>query len=542
MQATIGHYWAHQLKPQKKQGNIRFDGSCFYSWGTVVGQIVYLEDKTPVYLLNTGHYSNSTNRHQYECFSSIPKDSHKFSVSCGNFIFGWSGYWKFGKLEQGELVVRYLEEQLKLITAFVDSRSVTTERELRLSWWGDANRLISLTKCITMSKLIKTDNLTLKKKGIETPALFRKMIKALSQYKQTCHNVQWLVDEVLGVGVYQKYVERTSGARKAAYTRKINHFLGFESTIWGGYIQFYPWDKVPSFEHHNSITGHVKGGLTSKQIEKFKKDGVYVQKLLEIKKANFKENIFNRELQDKGDRKYIAKGKLEFHLGFRWGRHYYSTRKRNSFNYNGTTIEHKSIDSERSLTHEEYLEYTNLSIIEQKQWVVSKRQEMLDGILENRARHELMMKEMKANRAEILRVQQERTIMLEKKREYIAQMEALGHVGVRQLWHENLREELPYGLPEEFYYGGNVLLRVTGEFIETSKGIRVAVSECERLWKIVQALHSRGVKYNASSEVVHSTSNDWMIQRYNNDIMIAGCHSVAYQEMKYIAKELGFIK
>lgn len=34
--------------------------------------------------------------------------------------------------------------------------------------------------------------------------------------------------------------------------------------------------------------------------------------------------------------------------------------------------------------------------------------------------------------------------------------------------------------------------------------------------------------------------NKWSINRYENDILTAGCHRIAYSEMESIAKQLGW--
>lgn len=35
--------------------------------------------------------------------------------------------------------------------------------------------------------------------------------------------------------------------------------------------------------------------------------------------------------------------------------------------------------------------------------------------------------------------------------------------------------------------------------------------------------------------------NKWSINRYENDILTAGCHRIAYSEMESIAKQLGWV-
>lgn len=83
----------------------------------------------------------------------------------------------------------------------------------------------------------------------------------------------------------------------------------------------------------------------------------------------------------------------------------------------------------------------------------------------------------------------------------------------------------------------NAWLRVREGVIETSKGIRLDMNEAGRLWKYVRDLHN-------GSEFRHGliegkTGNRWKIDRYENDLLVAGCHRIGYDEMKGIAKQLG---
>jgi hypothetical protein len=131
---------------------------------------------------------------------------------------------------------------------------------------------------------------------------------------------------------------------------------------------------------------------------------------------------------------------------------------------------------------------------------------------------------------------------LEEKADYIKEQEAKGEEGFRQLWRENLKDRLPYSVGPAFFYGGNVLLRIAGGIVETSKGIRIGIEECNRLWKLINLWHTNQKEFIPNAEQAITLSSSWNIQRYQNDILIAGCHSIAYCEMKSMAKQLGFIQ
>lgn len=41
--------------------------------------------------------------------------------------------------------------------------------------------------------------------------------------------------------------------------------------------------------------------------------------------------------------------------------------------------------------------------------------------------------------------------------------------------------------------------------------------------------------------VTDVTGHQWSLNRYENDLLTAGCHRVAYNEMERIAKQLGWV-
>lgn len=84
----------------------------------------------------------------------------------------------------------------------------------------------------------------------------------------------------------------------------------------------------------------------------------------------------------------------------------------------------------------------------------------------------------------------------------------------------------------------NVWLRIKNGKIETSKGIKVELTEAERLWRLIKVFHNGGqFQHDLALDV---TSYRWAFNRYENDMLTAGCHRIAYSEMESIAKQLGW--
>lgn len=89
---------------------------------------------------------------------------------------------------------------------------------------------------------------------------------------------------------------------------------------------------------------------------------------------------------------------------------------------------------------------------------------------------------------------------------------------------------------KKIFDGGNVALRIHGGVVQTSKGISISFEECARLWALIQRWHNNHAEFHR--DICHATTNRWTISSFENDIMTAGCHSIAYSEMARIAKEL----
>lgn len=85
----------------------------------------------------------------------------------------------------------------------------------------------------------------------------------------------------------------------------------------------------------------------------------------------------------------------------------------------------------------------------------------------------------------------------------------------------------------------NAWIRIKGNIIETSKQIKIGIAEAKKLWRAVSAMH-RGAEFRHGL-VEDVTGNQWSLNRYENDLLTAGCHRIEYNEMERIAKQLGWV-
>ena len=65
------------------------------------------------------------------------------------------------------------------------------------------------------------------------------------------------------------------------------------------------------------------------------------------------------------------------------------------------------------------------------------------------------------------------------------------------------------------------------------------IEKCEGQWRAVSAMH-RGAEFRHGL-VEDITGHQWSLNRYENDLLTAGCHRIAYNEMERIAKQLGWV-
>lgn len=547
----IGHNWAHQLKSRQGDHYFSFNGRVIKSYSTVIGEIVHTKDGTPVYFLNTGSYSNSTCKHQNYAFGAIPNDAVKFSASCGNFRYGWNGIanWegKITAVQAQKFVVKNLQFIVDSLLEFKDSKALKIEKEFSLHYFDEALRFLEYFPLTSISKILRMKNDELKSWFcIAKPTVFRKVVKAILAGNR---DMKSLVDVANGDGTYDAYYQRTLGIRMSETTRKFNHVCGFETVGFrDNWYEPYPYlygkrngSRFP--KNYTFISHPLSGcgkGFTSKQILQHRENGDLIETLYKAKKANFLKACEDSFQYARNHRVSESKKRLEIFIGLRgWDDSWNCKYKHpfSSFNYNGVEYTFNRWNEEKELTAEEYAAFGAMSPEEQKAFIRAKRAAMLETLRQQDYNYEHRQELAEKARLEWEKEQAE-------KREYIERLKAQGDDGLRRLWHEGLISSTSlWNKPITLFYGGNVLLRVAenGENVVTSKGITIPLKECKRLWLIINRWHESNTEFYRSEETVHATKHqNWNIQRYQNDIMIAGCHAIAYKEMATIAKQLNF--
>ena len=133
--------------------------------------------------------------------------------------------------------------------------------------------------------------------------------------------------------------------------------------------------------------------------------------------------------------------------------------------------------------------------------------------------------------AEKARLEEERKL---KYQDYVQR----GIEGYRALYYEKLDSiSVARSFGSEFFFGGNVLLRWrTDKLIETSKNIIVTIEQAKKIFSKVQLWHDNQRPFSECS--LETNSGNYNANSYENDILTAGCHQIAYCEMERMYNEI----
>ena len=546
--SEVCHLWAHHSQNEAESGNVRFDEERLFSYGTCIGERFEINGNI-VFVCNDYAYSKSTGRHQSAMRSAIPdKDPnvHVFHVNYkgwgdGSITSFWHGRCRDKETED------YLKTDLirfaSLWLASLWNRCLDVMENNRadigvdLGLFDTYERYYEATGVMTMKKLLRLTDKELNQcmfsgefNGKFDVRKVRKFIRLLYGREST---LETIVDFVAGKGVYAAYAERTAHLHLSSKLRRMSLKIGF---------------KLPGLYGWRCDGNVREGSIKTAEYKKRKADGTLIQWMFEQKKLNMSLNAGRKEYNDLKDRRSRAKRRLEYHLGFRgwetsisryeWGKREYIT----SFDYDGEVFSFigcGSIDYQ-SISDKDYISFINMSQDEQKAFIHEKRLWMLSYLKEAKARHEAWEAEWEERR----RIRDEERKRAEAFRAEVLRAKDSGdYESVREYYYKGLvADGTVNGMPSSFYHGGNVLLRVTDKFVKSSKGICVTIAEAVRMWKVVKRWHNDESTFEAYSEKFFTTLSNYGISRYQNDILIAGCHAIAYKEMERAAIELGIEK
>ena len=537
----VCHLWAHHSQNEAISGNVRFEGGSLFSYSTCIGERFEINGNI-VFVLNNYTFSNTTSGHQSAMRSSIPGDEpnvYVFNVNYrGRGDSYITSYWHRypGKEERLKTdIIRFASMWLSQLwnqcLEVKDNKRGDIGVDLGL--FDTYKRFYEVTGVMTMKKLLRLTDQQLSEYLFyldfdDKPDMrkIRKFIRILNGDNPTMETV---VDFVAGKGVYAEYMKRTAHLHLAAKLRRMSIEIGFRTHGLGA------WDNVR------------EGCIKTAEYKKRKADGTLVSWMLEQKKLNMELKYNRKEYEDLRDRRERAKRRLMRHLGFSgwrtfgsmygWGGKYFE-----SFDYDGEVFSFKGCEyiGSQTLSDKEYISFRTMSKEEQRAFIHEKRMWMLSYLKEEKSRHEAFIAEYN----ERFRIQEEerklRNSMLAEVEEAIKNSD---YDKLRDMWYKGLVSDSKVnGMPMWFYSGGNVLLRVTDKYVKSSKGIVVTIAEAVRMWSVVKRWHENPDSFEAYSEKFFTTLSNYGISRYQDDVLIAGCHAISYKEMERAAIELGIEK
>lgn len=546
--SEVCHLWAHHSQDYAESGNVHFRDARLFSYGTCIGERFDINGNV-VFVCNDYAFSKSTGRHQNAMRNSIPdKDPnvYVFHVNYngwgdGSVTSSWHG-WCRDKETEGYLkrdLIRFAS--LWLARLWNQCLGVKENNKadigVDLGLFDTFKRYYEVTGVMTMKKLLCLTDKELihymfdgEFNGSFDIRKVRKFIRLLDNGESTFETI---VDFVAGKGEYAAYMKRTEHLHLSSKLRRMSLEIGF---------------RLPGL-HDWRCNGNVReGSIKTAEYKKRKANGTLISWILEQKKLNMSLKASRKEYNDLRDRRSRAKSRLERYLGFRGWETYRSRyefgRKKyiTSFDYDGEVFSFSgcgNIDYQR-LSDKDYVSFIGMSTDEQKAFIHEKRLWMLSYLKEEKARIEAWNAEQEEQR----RIREEERKRAEVFRAEVQRAKDCGDYDrLRDYWHKGLvSDHTIQNLGPSFFYGGNVLLRVTDKFVKSSKGIAVSIAEAVRMWKVVKRWHEDENMFIADSEKFHTTLSSYGVSEYRKDILIAGCHAISYVEMERAAIELGIEK
>jgi len=584
--SDIQHRFANKQEGKNGRiaaGNVRYEGRNYYSYSTVFGQWVDISKN--VVVIFDGSTSTSSSKHKL-WKGVFPDDVHVFPLDFGSSsYYGWRncelvGYNSkdedFKEYHRMQMIDHYVGRIYNQLAAINGGKTKGLEN-VNFSAWGYIEELCSLYKDTSIAKYLKWT----KNKD------YKKLVKMLKDGER---NVQVLTDALFGEGTYKKYWDYCARYRKSADKRaKVDALcnrLGIRSPYekWGGYNVL---DHEMSADDIRKLTAKERVKLHFKALahkeykkhedelkEKYNKNFRNAYKWIvgfEPKKKSwgggYEKDVHNNCINKDNGVVYECGGKCIY--GFYW------LNTSVSFDYDSfrksedkeqwiadfykkckevadsrkailtlKRIKAHTKEKEHSWDDDVYIndDYLRESTTEPEYIICSE-------FIRKQDKH-FADEEAQRRAAEIERLRREeeerkeREYMEQVKQEQIDECLGRGVEGCRDLWRKHLQaiDTARLNAPDTddaFFYHGNVLLRLNlnKDKVETSKNIRIPVDTCKKMWKIVSKWHENPSCFK-EMQIDTKGSGKYTISSYQNDILTAGCHKIAYTEMERMYNEI----
>lgn len=587
----IGHRFANQdfgKDGHLKAGHVSVEGRNYYSYSTVFAQ--WLDQEKKVVVVYNGSTSMSSSKHQL-WKGIFPDDVHVFPYNdkYRKYYYGYAGcqlVWcndeddDFKKGHRMTLLNYFIDVQYRQFEYITIAKNRDADK-VSFKYWNYAEELCSLYDDTSIREWIITEVAV-----DDEDKRKQKMAKMLLKGER---DVQKITDVLFGEGVYKKYIDycerfRRADAKKAQMNWLCNR-LGIESPYEGNSRHRYGKENKMTAAQIRKLTAKERNELHFRSLAwKAWEDYAPIRKAKYAKnKRNayrwivgtepvlenqWSETNFKRPLRiinkDTGEEYNIdgylrsiswCSNLIDFDYDQyrksqdkeQWIQNFYTQCKVVSevitaYNILERVDAHyvageyswykRYVDDEHlvnSTTPEEYA----------KCKVFIDRQEKFYTDLEVHKRAEAIRRQREEEER-----QREKELQEQLKAEQIAQCLADGIEGGRNLWrfhYMSINEaKAKSNIPDfQFFDGGNVLMRfgMKKDLVETSMSIKLDIATCKKFWKLINIWHKDPSKFKKCKIDTHY-SGTYTIVSYENDILTAGCHKIAYSEMEHMYNQI----
>ena len=591
--SDIQHRFANKLEGKNgciKSGNVRYEGRNFYSYGTVFGQ--WLDIEKNVVAIFDGSTSISSSKHKlYK--GLFPDDVHVFplDLDSGSY-YDWrncnlvGAYWSkgdecFKEYHRMQMIDHYVGRIYNQIAAINGGKKKGLEN-VDFKAWDYIEELCSLYKDTSIVKYLKWT----KNKD------YKKLVKML---KSGTREVPYLVDQLFGRGTWMQYWDYCARYRKSADKRAKVEALCERLGIGSPYVSYRGYqnrmshemsaDDIRNLTAKERVELHFKA-LAHKEYEEHKdeREKKYNKNMRNAYKwivghepkkkywgGGYEEDVHNNCINKDTGKVYECSGEYIYRFYWcdtsvsfdydkfrnsenkeKWIADFYAKCKEVADNRKAISI----LKWAKANTKEKKHSWDDdVYVLDEKLTGIGMGDESLAIVSDFIRKQDKYFADEEARRraAEIARLKREEEERKEKeymeqvKQEQIQECVERGADGMRDLWRKHLTSVYDAestansnGVDDDFvYFGGNVLLRLNlnKDKVETSKSIRIPVEVCKKMWRIVSKWHENPSCFKPM-EIDTKGSGKYTISTYQNDILTAGCHKIAYTEMERMYNEI----
>lgn len=552
---TMAHRWTNQDFGRNngfKSKNTHCDKWNYYSYSTVIAQWVDHKRKVMVVMDLHSDTTPTTNNHRQDIYSGVSDEITVFPYTNYSYSYYDGGQLtsspeSFDYTDRRRLLEYYLQNMYNAYAEFVSSKKLTTLNFT--DYWKYADKLCEMYKDTTYKKWLRNPSALIAKNVLTA---MRKMVKL---HIAGVTATEEFVNTMFGDGTWDAYMTRTESIRKSARTReyiaKVNYHVGYERWYSRCNLPYHSMAEIKADGPRKILLRKFAklwhDANDNKICEKKKQSIVNATKYLGISDIQSYELPSGWSINDYRItvRSVIVDGEVVYkpiHCMDEWRILGWCNVPVLEFRYK----EFKAAKDTKKFKERYIKKATILGRLQKGKSLYIKvlaKSLKVEDLTEEQthlynefvAFHE---KELgRIDRRKKIRKQEEARIAAEKAAK-LEVYKSRGVDGMRDLWREHLCSIYEYDRLDNYYYGGNVLLRWSKnhDYIETSKNIKLSIEQCKKYWKIISIWHENPSKFKSIQ--MATKTGTYKVTSYQDDVLTAGCHKIAYQEMKRMMKEI----